>query len=56
MFEGSYSQMFDSLKLIKNLPKATKIYCGHEYTKKNLDFCLEVEPNNDFLKEKKKMD
>ena len=54
VFEGSYSQMFDSLKLIKNLPKATKIYCGHEYTKKNLDFCLEVEPNNDFLKEKKK--
>ena len=54
VFEGTYQQMLESLNKIKNLPKQTSIYCGHEYTKKNLDFCLEVELNNPFLKEKKK--
>jgi hydroxyacylglutathione hydrolase len=54
VFEGSHSQMLESLKEIKSLPKTTKIYCGHEYTKKNLDFCLELESDNHFLKEKKK--
>tara|TARA_B100001093_G_C26653350_1_gene938493 strand:- start:101 stop:865 length:765 start_codon:yes stop_codon:yes gene_type:complete len=54
VFEGTYQQMLESLNKIKNLPKQTSIYCGHEYTKKNLDFCLEVELNNSFLKDKKK--
>ena len=54
VFEGTYSQMLESLNKIKALPKHTSIYCGHEYTKKNLDFCSEVEFNNHFLKEKKK--
>ena len=40
VFEGTYQQMFDSLNKIKNLPKDTKVYCGHEYTKNNLAFCL----------------
>ena len=53
VFEGTYSQMLESLNRIKNLPKVTKIYCGHEYTKKNLDFCSEIEFDNQFLKEKK---
>jgi hydroxyacylglutathione hydrolase len=53
VFEGTYSQMLESLNRIKNLPKVTKIYCGHEYTKKNLDFCSEIESDNQFLKEKK---
>ena len=54
MFEGTYSQMLASLNKIKNLPKHTSVYCGHEYTKKNLDFCSKLEFNNHFLKEKKK--
>jgi hydroxyacylglutathione hydrolase len=54
VFEGTYSQMLSSLNKIKNLPKETKIYCGHEYTKKNLEFCLKIENDNSFLKEKKK--
>jgi hydroxyacylglutathione hydrolase len=53
VFEGTYSQMLSSLNKIKNLPKETKIYCGHEYTKKNLEFCLKIENDNYFLKEKK---
>ena len=53
VFEGTYSQMLESINQIKNLPKDTNIYCGHEYTKKNLDFCLEIDSNNHFLKKKK---
>ena len=44
--------MFNSLNKIKNLPPDTKIYCGHEYTKSNLNFCLAYDSNNTFLKEK----
>ena len=49
VFEGTYEQMFSSLNKLKNLPIDTKIYCGHEYTKKNLEFCLQYDPNNEFL-------
>ena len=52
IFEGTYKQMFSSLKLIKSFPKKTKIYCGHEYTLKNSDFCLKYDSNNYALKEK----
>ena len=53
VFEGTYLEMFTSLNLIKKLPIDTRIYCGHEYTKKNLDFCIKYEINNDRLKKKK---
>ena len=49
VFEGTYEQMFRSLNKLKNLPIDTKIYCGHEYTKKNLEFCLQYDPDNEFL-------
>lgn len=52
VFEGTYKQMFDSLNKIKKLPKKTKIFCGHEYTKKNFDFCLRNEKNNNFHEKK----
>tara|TARA_B100001013_G_scaffold263189_1_gene165638 strand:+ start:272 stop:991 length:720 start_codon:yes stop_codon:yes gene_type:complete len=52
IFEGTYEQMFSSLQLIKSFPKNTKIYCGHEYTLKNSDFCLKYDANNFILKEK----
>jgi len=52
VFEGTYKQMFNSLNKLKNLPIDTKIYCGHEYTKKNLEFCLEYDSNNEFLRKK----
>jgi len=53
VFEGTYKQMFQSLNKLKNLPGETKVYCGHEYTFKNLEFCIKFNPNNDFLKKKK---
>ena len=52
VFEGTYEEMFNSLNKIKNLPLNTKIYCGHEYTKSNLNFCLAYDSKNTFLKEK----
>ena len=52
IFEGTYEQMFRSLKRIKKLPKDTKIYCGHEYTLQNSNFCISEDPNNLRLKEK----
>ena len=52
IFEGTYKQMFSSLKLIKSFPKKTKIYCGHEYTLKNSDFCLKYDSKNFALKKK----
>ena len=52
VFEGTHEEMFYSLNKIKNLPPDTKIYCGHEYTKSNLDFCLAYDTQNTSLKEK----
>jgi len=55
VFEGTYQQMFSSLNKIKSLPEDTKIYCGHEYTKNNFEFCIKFNPNNNYLKDKKKV-
>tara|TARA_B100001540_G_scaffold231588_1_gene205809 strand:+ start:326 stop:1045 length:720 start_codon:yes stop_codon:yes gene_type:complete len=52
IFEGTYSQMYNSLNFFKNLPLETSIYCGHEYTLKNSIFCLKYDPNNKNLKNK----
>ena len=52
IFEGTYQQMFNSLTKIKKLPKHTKIYCGHEYTLQNSNFCLSNDPKNLKLKNK----
>lgn len=46
VFEGTYKQMFNSIKKLKKLPKKTQIYCGHEYTVSNLEFAKTVEPLN----------
>ncbi|MBI29234.1 MAG: Hydroxyacylglutathione hydrolase [Alphaproteobacteria bacterium MarineAlpha5_Bin11] len=41
VFEGTNEQMLNSLNKIKNLPDDTMVYCGHEYTYKNLEFVLD---------------
>ncbi|MGQ3887699.1 hydroxyacylglutathione hydrolase [Legionella sp. CNM-1927-20] len=46
VFDGTYEQLLSSLTLLKELPEATKVYCGHEYTRQNLRFAATVEPNN----------
>jgi len=52
IFEGTYSQMFESLGKLKKLPQSTKIFCGHEYTKQNSEFCMAHDGNNQKLKDK----
>ena len=49
IFEGTYNQMFSSLQLIKSFPLETKIYCGHEYTLKNSEFCISHDKKNSAL-------
>ena len=52
IFEGNHNQMLKSLSRIKKLPMDTKIYCGHEYTYKNAEFCMKYDHNNVDLKNK----
>ena len=46
--------MYNSLNKIKELPKDTEIYCGHEYTLQNANFCLANDSTNLKLIEKVK--
>ncbi|MCB1072925.1 MAG: hydroxyacylglutathione hydrolase [Chlamydiales bacterium] len=50
LFEGTPQEMWHSLEKILALPDDTQIYCGHEYTLKNLEFALSIEPNNEDVK------
>ena len=52
IFEGTHKQMLSSLNKIKKLPKNTKIYCGHEYTLKNAEFCIKHDKDNVSLKKR----
>uniref|UniRef100_A0A453I5X6 Hydroxyacylglutathione hydrolase C-terminal domain-containing protein n=1 Tax=Aegilops tauschii subsp. strangulata TaxID=200361 RepID=A0A453I5X6_AEGTS len=52
-FEGTAEQMYQSLCVtLGSLPKSTRVYCGHEYTVKSLQFMLTVEPENEKMKQK----
>lgn len=52
VFEGKAATMVNSLAKLAALPDATQVYCGHEYTEKNLRFALTLEPGNAALKAK----
>lgn len=52
LFEGTPEQMQISLDKLAELPPDTRVYCGHEYTRANCGFALEVEPENQALQEK----
>lgn len=52
-FEGTAAEMYHALcEVVYSLPDNTEIYCGHEYTVKNLEFALTIEPNNKAVQEK----
>jgi hydroxyacylglutathione hydrolase len=51
LFEGTPAMMFDSFAKLAGLGDATKVYCGHEYTKANLVFAAHVEPDNADVKD-----
>ncbi|MGL4620072.1 hydroxyacylglutathione hydrolase [Chroococcidiopsis sp.] len=46
LFEGTPTQMVESLSKLRNLPDNTRVWCAHEYTLKNLQFALTVDGNN----------
>ncbi|XP_058270597.1 hydroxyacylglutathione hydrolase, mitochondrial isoform X2 [Hemibagrus wyckioides] len=51
-FEGTAEQMYHNLtEVLGTLPQDT-VFCGHEYTIKNLKFAMLVEPENERVKEK----
>jgi hydroxyacylglutathione hydrolase len=52
LFEGDAAQMMASLAKLTGLPDETRVYCGHEYTEKNLRFAALLEPGNRRLREK----
>jgi hydroxyacylglutathione hydrolase len=52
LFEGDAAQMMGSLGRLVALPDDTRVYCGHEYTEKNLRFAAMLEPSNRALAEK----
>ena len=54
LFEGSYSQMHSSLKTLSKLPPSIKLYCAHEYTKKNIEFALTQDKDNQYLTDRKR--
>lgn len=45
VFEGTMSMMRGSMQKLMGLPPSTRIYSGHEYTVKNLEFAQAVEPS-----------
>jgi hydroxyacylglutathione hydrolase len=49
VFEGKAATMVESLGKLTSLPDSTEVYCGHEYTEKNLRFALTLEPGNQAL-------
>lgn len=50
LFEGTPTQMLNSLAKLRQLPNRTRVWCAHEYTLSNLKFALTVEPHNQDLK------
>eukprot|EP01080_Neovahlkampfia_damariscottae_P013063 gene13063-8271_t len=51
-FEGDAKHMLSNFKVIKNLPLNTLIFCGHEYSIKNISFGISIEKENNKMKEK----
>ena len=49
LFEGTPSQMWQSLKKLSNLPDETIVCSGHEYTETKANFALTIDPNNQDL-------
>lgn len=50
LFEGTPQQLHRSLQRLAKLPEETMVFCTHEYTARNIDFALNVEPSNNALR------
>ncbi len=52
LFEGTAADMHESLHRLASLPPQTRVFCGHEYTEKNLRFAASVEPARSATRER----
>lgn len=46
LFEGSCQQLYHSLQRLASLPRETRVYCAHEYTRHNIRFARTLDPDN----------
>lgn len=46
LFEGTAAQMYDSLQKLAALAPSAQVYCSHEYTLRNIEFAITLEPGN----------
>lgn len=54
LFEGTPQQMWTSLKRLRALPPATRIFCAHEYTESNIRFAVSIDPENEALRNRER--
>jgi hydroxyacylglutathione hydrolase len=52
LFEGTPTQMVDSLSQLRSLPDTTRVWCAHEYTLNNLKFARQVDGDNQALQQR----
>lgn len=52
LFEGTATEMWESLTSLRGLPDDTMVYCAHEYTESNAKFALAIDKNNEALKKR----
>ena len=52
LFEGTPTQMVESLSQLRQLPNNTRVWCAHEYTLSNLKFAVTVDGQNQELQER----
>ena len=46
-FEGEAKEMVHACSVMREkMPHDTKMFCGHEYSVSNLEFCLKMDPKN----------
>lgn len=50
LFEGSPGDMWGALQVLRNLPDAARLYCGHDYTLSNARFALSLDGDNAALR------
>lgn len=52
LFEGTPTQMVESLGKLRHLPDSTRVWCAHEYTLKNLQFAVTLDEANADLQQR----
>lgn len=47
LFEGTYEQAYHSLQKMKSFPNDSLVFCTHEYTEQNMQFCQMLDMSDD---------